>query len=88
MLDCVRATTVCLLKAHGVEDRKVCLVTGHKAERSLRSYDKPRDAERKRIADCLDEKAASSVLACKELEVFIGARAGSGCGESSRTDYV
>ena len=63
-------------------------MTGHKAERSLRSYNKLRDAERKRIADCLDKIATSSALACKELEVFTGARAGCGCGESSRTDYV
>ena len=67
---CVRATTVTLLKERGIEDRKVCLVTGHKAERSLQHYDKPGNAECNdlaRLLDGKDPKAAVAVALSKEF---------------------
>ena len=51
---CVRATAVTILKKNGVEDRSVCLLTGHKNERSLQSYSKPDASECREIARCLD----------------------------------
>ena len=48
------------LKQQGVEDRKVCLLTGHKAERSLVSYNVPDEGERRKMASYLDEKAPSA----------------------------
>ena len=65
----VRATTVTLLQERGLEDRKVCLVTGHKAERSLLHYDKPGNAECNDLAKLLygkDPKAAVAVALPKE----------------------
>ena len=57
---CVQATTVTLLKQQGVEDRKVCLLTGHKAERTLVSYNVPDEGEHRKMASYLDEKAPSA----------------------------
>ena len=54
---CVRATTVTLLKQQGVEDRKVCLLTGRKAERS---YNVPDEGEHRKMAGYLGEKAPSA----------------------------
>ena len=63
---CVRATTVTLLKQQGVEDRKVCLLTGDKAERSLVSYNVPDKGERRKMASYLDEKAPSAKTGLSE----------------------
>ena len=60
---CVRATTVTLLKERGIEDRKVCLVTGHKAERSLQHYDKPGNAKCNDLAKLLDGKNPKAAVA-------------------------
>ena len=51
---CVRATAVTILKKNGVEDSTVCLLTGHKNERSLRSYSKPDASKCRELARCLD----------------------------------
>ena len=53
---CVRATAVTILKENGVEDRKVCLVTGHKSEKSLEHYNRPTTSECSDLAQYLDGK--------------------------------
>lgn len=58
---CVRSTTVTLLKSAGVEDRTVCLVTGHKSEKSLSSYEKVDSAKCKVLARCLDSAKGESL---------------------------
>ena len=60
---CMRATTVTLLKERGIEDWKVCLVTGHKAERSLQHYNKPGNAECNSPAKLLDGKDPKAAVA-------------------------
>ena len=57
---CVRATAVTVLKSAGVEDRTVCLVTGHKNERSLARYSKPSTVECKELSSVLDERRTPS----------------------------
>ena len=63
---CVRATAVTILKKNGVEDSTVCLLTGHKNERSLRSYSKrtPPSVENSRdaLTDTLQVKARQAQL--------------------------
>lgn len=59
---CVRSTAVTLLKSAGVEDRTVCLVTGHKNERSLNNYAQLDSAKCKDLSKCLDSPKGVPLL--------------------------
>ena len=51
---CLRATVVTKLKKAGLEDRKICRVTGHKNAQSLESYEQSSEKELRGISTILD----------------------------------
>lgn len=51
---CLRATTISRLKAAGVEDRKICSVSGHKNVQSLHAYDRTTEKEATYMAAAID----------------------------------
>ena len=53
---CLRATSITHMKRCGVEDRKICTVTGHKNVNSLAAYDRVTSAESRHFADAIDLK--------------------------------
>ena len=53
---CVRVTSIVHLKAAGVEDRKICAVSGHRNVQSLDSYDRPTFDERKVLSKAVDKE--------------------------------
>ena len=53
---CVRDTAVTILKEHGIDDWKVCLVTGHKLEKSLQHYNRPTTSECSDLAQYINGK--------------------------------
>lgn len=57
---CLRATSICLMKRAGLEDRKIMAVSGHKNVQSLEAYDRPTLA---------DGSAAAAAIDCKPGEV-------------------
>ena len=46
MNHCVRVTSIVNLKAAGIEDQKICAVSGHKNVQSLNAYDRPTENDR------------------------------------------
>ena len=51
---CMRASTIARLKKAGVEDRKICAVSGHKTIQSLQAYDRTTAEEAKRMSEAID----------------------------------
>lgn len=57
---CLRATSVCILKDSGFDDRAVCRLTGHKNPQSLESYCRSSENEKQALARALDGKMCRS----------------------------
>ena len=55
---CMRATSICALKKAGFEDRVVCELTGHKNPKSLESYCRTTEEEKRSMASALDGGSA------------------------------
>lgn len=51
---CVRCTTVSRAKESGMSNSDVCLITGHKDQRSVDRYDRPSDSRRRAITSVLN----------------------------------
>ena len=64
---CVRATSITNMKCSGVDDRRICAVSGHKNVQSLEAYDRPTTKDACILADAIDrvapERSVSPVAA-------------------------
>eukprot|EP00117_Sycon_ciliatum_P039360 scpid88107/ scgid29110/ len=63
---CIRATAISQMKACGIEDRKICAVSGHKNPASLQSYDRVTDADSVRMSTAIDTLSNSDTAESKE----------------------
>ena len=52
----VRVTSIVNLKAAGVEDRKICAVSGHRNFQSLNANDRPTHDDTKALAKAVDKE--------------------------------
>ena len=65
---CVRCTTVTRAKENGLNNSDVCLITGHKDQRSIDRYDRPSDSRKRQLSSALTiEKSTSSATASVEV---------------------
>ena len=67
---CIRATTVVHLKQAGIEDRKICEISGHKNPNSLAVYDKTSPAQAVQMSakiDFLESASSAAVPVCAPL---------------------
>lgn len=67
---CIRCTTVTRAKENGLNNSDVCLITGHKDQRSIDRYDRPTDSRKRQLSSALTiEKATTSMELQEKLTI-------------------
>jgi integrase len=54
----LRATAITMLDNEGYEARHIMVISGHKSEKSIRSYSRTDDSNRRKIAKSLSDKTS------------------------------
>lgn len=60
---CVRATSITSMKQAGIDDRRICSVSGHRNIQSLTAYDRPTTADSCAMAAAIDHSSSGHATA-------------------------
>lgn len=63
---CIRCTAITNAKEKGLTNSDICLITGHKDERTINRYDRPNDSRKQSLCSALSIQSTSDMQLCEK----------------------